>query len=239
MLVDLLLDPFGARWADMAAAAQAAETAGYGGIWTWDHLSGVVHRAPHVLECWTALTAIAATVPRLNVGSLVLNVANRDVGTLAVMAATLQQVSGGRLILGLGAGGGRATPYAYEQELFGRPVLGDGARRHAVEDTVTALRTSWSGEHGLLAPDPPPPIIIGGFGPKTISLAARVADGVNVPVGLLDLAHEARRAHPDPDRFLVTAFTGFHRRWLDQAAPLPGVDRLILLASPPYRDVTG
>ena len=107
MQVDVLFDPFGGRWDDLHAAAVEAEAAGFDGVWVYDHLAGSVHRAPHVLECWTVLTAIAATVPRLRVGSLVLNVANRRPGTLAVAAATLQEVSGGRLLLGLGAGGGQ------------------------------------------------------------------------------------------------------------------------------------
>src|SRR4029078_2528158 len=102
---------------------------GFDGVWLYDHLAGSVHGAPHVLECWTVLTAVAASVPRLTVGSLVLTVATRDPGTLAVMAATLQEVSGGRLLLGIGAGGGVGTPYASEQLALGRPVLGDVARR--------------------------------------------------------------------------------------------------------------
>src|SRR6476469_3010215 len=106
---------------------------GFDGVWLYDHLAGSVHRAPHVLECWTVLSAVAAAVPRLTVGSLVLNVANRDAGTLAVMAATLQEVSGGRLLLGVGAGGGADTPYAAEQTALGRPVPGDQRRRYAVE----------------------------------------------------------------------------------------------------------
>src|SRR5262245_26283598 len=106
MRADLLFDPFGGRWEDLRDAALAAEAAGFDGVWLYDHLAGSVHRAPHVLECWTVLSAVAAAVPRLTVGSLVLNVANRDAGTLAVMAATLQEVSGGRLLLGVGAGGG-------------------------------------------------------------------------------------------------------------------------------------
>ena len=95
VLVDLLFDPFGGRWEDLRDAALAAEAAGFDGVWLYDHLAGSVHGAPHVLECWTVLSALAAAVPRLTVGSLVLNVANRDAGTLAVMAATLQEVSGG------------------------------------------------------------------------------------------------------------------------------------------------
>jgi alkanesulfonate monooxygenase SsuD/methylene tetrahydromethanopterin reductase-like flavin-dependent oxidoreductase (luciferase family) len=129
-----------------------------------------------VLECWTTLTAIAASVPRLAIGPLVLNVANRDPGVLGVMSATLQEVSGGRLLLGLGAGGGPKTPYAAEQEALGRPVPDNAARRRAVEHAVHTLRSVWSGTvagvAGFLRPQPPPPVIIGGFGPKIADLAA-------------------------------------------------------------------
>src|SRR5204863_8058765 len=136
------------RWADVQAGALAAEEAGFDGVWTYDHLAGSVHRESHVLECWTALTAIAAVVPRIAIGPMVLNVANRDAGTLAVMAATLQEVSGGRLLLGLGAGGGRDLPYAQEQYALGRDVPGDRARRANVESAITTLRSVWSGTSG-------------------------------------------------------------------------------------------
>ena len=124
MLVDVLFDSFGVTWDDLRDGAVAAEQAGFDGLWLNDHLAGSVHGARRVVECWTALTAIAATVPRVTVGPLVLNVANRDPGTLAVMAATLQEVSGGRLLLGIGAGGGTDTPYAAEQHALGRTVPG-------------------------------------------------------------------------------------------------------------------
>jgi alkanesulfonate monooxygenase SsuD/methylene tetrahydromethanopterin reductase-like flavin-dependent oxidoreductase (luciferase family) len=133
VLVDVLFDPFAARWSDVRAGAVAAEAAGFDGVWLYDHLAGSVHGESRVLESWTTLTAIAASVPRLTIGPLVLNVANRDPGTLGVMAATLQEVSGGRLLLGLGAGGGRDTPYAAEQEALGRRVPGAAARRRTVE----------------------------------------------------------------------------------------------------------
>ena len=102
-----MFDPFGAHVDEVLAGATAAGEAGFGGVWLYDHLAGSVHGRDRVLECWTTLTAIAATVPRIMVGPLVLNVANRPAGTLAVMAATLQELSGGRLLLGIGAGGGR------------------------------------------------------------------------------------------------------------------------------------
>src|ERR1700722_1055993 len=203
MQIDVLFDPFNATWPEVREGAIAAEAEGFDGVWLYDHLAGSVHRQPRVLECWTTLSAIAAVVPRIAVGPMVLNVANRDPGTLAVMAATLQEVSEGRLMLGLGAGGGIDTPYAAEQQALGRPVPGDAARRRSVEAAVATLRSVWSGTvggvSGFLRPDPPPPIVVGGFGPKMADLAGRVADGVNLPggpgaAGLLEIARRARAA---------------------------------------------
>src|ERR1019366_4213136 len=139
--IDLLFAPFGATWTDVQSGAVAAEGEGFDGVWVYDHLAGSVHGQDRVLESWTTLTAIAATVPRIAIGPMVLNVANRDAGTLGVMAATLQEISEGRLLLGLGAGGGWDTPYAAEQVAFGRPVPADAVRRSAVESTVTTLRS--------------------------------------------------------------------------------------------------
>lgn len=243
MHVDLLFDPFGGRWSDVRAGAFAADEAGFDGVWLYDHLAGSVHRASHVLECWTTLTAIAATVPRIALGPLVLNVVNRDAGTLGVMAATLQEVSGGRLLLGLGAGGGRGTPYPAEQEALGRPVGAGAARRRAVEEAVARLRALWSGTvggvSGFLRPEPPPPIIIGGFGPKMAELAGRVGDGINAPGGpqlgrLVQIAREAHaRAGRDADLFLVTASGAVSDR--ERLAEV-GVHRVIVLVRPPYVD---
>jgi len=243
------LDPFGASWDDMRTAAVAAEQEGFDGVWTWDHLAGSVHRAPGVLECWTILTALAAAVPRITIGPLVLNVANRDPGTLAVMAATLQEVSGGRLILGLGAGGGLDTPYAAEQQALGRPVGGDQARRRQLESAIATIREVWTGRvggaSGFLRPEPAPKIVVGAFGPKMAELAGRVGDGINLQAGhpqldrLAGLARDAyRKRENEPDGFLVTAFAGLDERWVRaDGAPRArldgaGVDRLILLVSP-------
>lgn len=243
MHVDLLFDPFGGRWEDLRAAAIEAEAAGFGGVWVYDHLAGSVHRAPHVLECWTTLTAIAATVPRIMVGSLVLNVANRLPGTLAVAAATLQQVSGGRLLLGVGAGGGRDLPYAAEQLALGREVPGDGRRRAMVEQTIDDLRQVWTGSSGgvdgFLVPDPTPPIIVGGFGPKMAELAGRLGDGINTPAGpnlepLVDIARTAHAAAGgDPAGFIVT--TSYSAGGRDRLERI-GVTRAIAMLAPPYID---
>jgi alkanesulfonate monooxygenase SsuD/methylene tetrahydromethanopterin reductase-like flavin-dependent oxidoreductase (luciferase family) len=251
--IDVMLDPFGARWSQVREAALLAKRAGFDGVWTYDHLAGSVHGASRVLECWTTLTAIAASVPRITVGPMVLNVANRDPGTLAVMAATLQDVSGGRLVLGIGAGGGRDTPYAAEQEALGRGVAGDPGRRRAVEQAVATLRSVWTGTTGgvagFLRPEPPPPVVVGAFGPVMSELAGRVGDGINVPAThprLDALLATARRAHTeagrDPARFVVTASSGLGVEWLRAASARRqrldalGVDRLVLYVSPPYVD---
>jgi alkanesulfonate monooxygenase SsuD/methylene tetrahydromethanopterin reductase-like flavin-dependent oxidoreductase (luciferase family) len=245
MQVDLLLNSFGVTWGEVREAAIAAEGEGFDGVWLNDHLAGAVHGEPWVLECWTALTAIAAVVPRLSIGPMVLNVANRDPGTLAVMAATLQAVSGGRLLLGLGAGGGRNTPYAAEQLALGRSVPGDERRREAVETTVARLRAVWSGTvrevgggdvGGFLRPDPAPPILVAGFGPKMARLAGRVADGINLPGGpqLAGLLEVARASRPDSGArsFVVSVSSDVRPASLERLGSL-GVDRAVVYVSSP------
>jgi alkanesulfonate monooxygenase SsuD/methylene tetrahydromethanopterin reductase-like flavin-dependent oxidoreductase (luciferase family) len=243
--IDLLFDPFGATWRHVREAALAAEGEGFDGVWLYDHLAGSVHGQRRVLECWTTLSAVATAVPRITVGPMVLNVANRDPATLAVMAATLQEVSGGRLLLGLGAGGGQDTPYASEQYALGRSVPGDAARRAAVESAVTTLRSVWSGTvrgvGGFPRPDPPPPVILGGFGPKMAELAGRVADGVNLPAGpqlgyLLGVARTARaESGRDPSAFVVTVSTSLNRHALRRLTEL-GVDRAVAFVQAPLAD---
>jgi alkanesulfonate monooxygenase SsuD/methylene tetrahydromethanopterin reductase-like flavin-dependent oxidoreductase (luciferase family) len=243
MQIDLLFDPFEATWPDVREGAIAAEGEGFDGVWLYDHLAGSVHRQRWVLECWTTLTAVAVAVPRISIGSLVLNVANRDPGTLAVMAATLQQVSGGRLLLGLGAGGGRNTPYRAEQLGLGRPVPGDTVRRQSVAEAVSTLRSVWSGTvggvGGFLQPDPTPPVILGGFGPKMAELAGRVADGINLPGGpglsrLLEVARTARVVSgQEPSTFVVTVSTDLSAPALERLSGL-AVNRAITFVRPPF-----
>jgi alkanesulfonate monooxygenase SsuD/methylene tetrahydromethanopterin reductase-like flavin-dependent oxidoreductase (luciferase family) len=245
---DLLLIPMSARWADMRAAALAAEEAGFDGLWTWDHLRDPDRRSgPGVPEAWTVLSALAEATRRIALGPLVLNVANRHPGVLANMAATLQTISGGRLLLGIGAGGSRRTPYAAEQHAIGQTVERDDVRAGRVVDAIALIRRLWSGEHGFLRPDPPPPIIVGGFGPRMAGIAGRHGDGFNTQAmhpELAELVRIARDEHAaagrDPSRLIVTVFAGLGDRWLRpdsrarEALERIGVDRLILLVSPAY-----
>jgi alkanesulfonate monooxygenase SsuD/methylene tetrahydromethanopterin reductase-like flavin-dependent oxidoreductase (luciferase family) len=259
---DVLLIPMSARWADMRAAALAVEDAGFDGLWTWDHLRDPDgDSGPGVPEALTVLAALAEVTRRVALGPLVLNVANRHPGLLANMAATIQAVSGGRLLLGIGAGGGRRTPYAAEQDSLGLSVDRDEIRAERVVEAIEVMRRLWSGDRtsftgkhyrldrpsGFLRPEPAPPIVVGGFGPRMAGIAGRHADGFNTQAfhpRLADLVRVAREARAaagrDPASFLVTVFAGLDERWLRadsrarQSLERLGVARLILLASPPF-----
>jgi alkanesulfonate monooxygenase SsuD/methylene tetrahydromethanopterin reductase-like flavin-dependent oxidoreductase (luciferase family) len=245
VVVDVLFDPFGGRWSDVHTGALAAEAAGFHGVWLNDHLAGSVQGESWVLECWTTLTAIAASVPRIAIGPLVLNVANRDPGVVAVMAAALQEVSGGRLLLGLGAGGGSRSVYAAEQEALGRRVLGASERRGRVEVAVSRVREVWTGTvagvSGFLRPDPPPPIVIAALGPKMAELAGRVGDGIATRAGpdlpgLIRTARDACHAWGrDPQELLVMASSHPSRSENERLAEL-GVDHVIVPVPAPYVD---
>jgi len=248
MKTDLLLIPMSARYRDMRAAAIAAEEAGFDGLWTWDHLRDPDgERGPGVPEAWTTLTALAEATRRIMLGPLVLNVANRHPGVLANMAATFQAVSGGRLLLGIGAGGSQRTPYVAEQTAIGQSVERDSVRAQKVIEAIELMRRLWSGQAGFLRPDPPPPIIVGGFGPRMAGIAGRYGDGFNTQAmhpQLADLARIAREEHAKSGRnsadFVMTVFAGLDDRWLDptsrarQHLERIGIARLILLIEPPY-----
>jgi alkanesulfonate monooxygenase SsuD/methylene tetrahydromethanopterin reductase-like flavin-dependent oxidoreductase (luciferase family) len=245
VLVDVLVDPFDAEWAQVRDLALAAEERGYGGVWTWDHLSGVVHAQGHVLEGWTLLSALAAITQRVVLGPLVVNQVNRDAAVVAQMAATLQEVSGGRLVLGVGAGTGPSGAYAAEQLALGRTPGSDPERRQALVQYLNAIELTWSGNvggtGGFLRPEPKPPIVVAAFGPKMAALAGHHADGINTQAtlpGLEEVVGVAREASDDPDRFLVTVFSTLSPAWLDPDSPARrrladlGTDRLILVVRP-------
>ena len=244
--VDILLEPFGASWGELRDAAHVAIDAGFAGIWTMDHLDGRVYDEPFVLECWTVLSALALAAPGVVLGPLVLNVSNRDPGVLAGMAATLQEVSGGRLLLGLGAGGGPGNQYEREQAAIGRTVAPDPVRRTRVETCIREVRRLWHSP-GFLEPDPEPPFVVSAFGSRMAELAGRCGDGVTTRAThprlreLIELARDAyARSGRDPEQFLVAVHTPLDESWLDirssarEKLVAIGTDRLILSTTAPY-----
>ncbi len=167
-------------------SARRLEAAGYAGVWSWDHFMGRGDRTVPVVEAWTILTAAAATTSRVTVGPFVANVMNRPPAVLARMAATLQELSGGRLILGIGIGGHPA-----EHRAMGIPFPEVPERVSRLEEAVAVIRALWTGgpvsrpspfyplEDAVArpAPRPVPRIVIGGETPAGARLAGRIGDG--------------------------------------------------------------
>ena len=228
MKFDLSLSPFDADVSALVSAARMAESEGFDAIWTYDHISGVSEGAGWVLDPWVVLSAIAAGTHRIGLGPLVLNAPVRHPAHIAVAAATLQDLSEGRLMLGLGAGAG-AGSYATELRMVGLPDLSATDRRARTEGTVAAVRALWRGEplpnatpqHLIAAsafrrPEPEPPIVIGANGPKMAALAGRAANAVNFhwfEDDLEGLADIARTASGDLD-FEVTVEAPLEAHWL-------------------------
>jgi probable F420-dependent oxidoreductase len=183
----------------IARYAERAETAGFAELWVSDHFwldltryGGSAARAG-TPECWTLLSALAARTSRARLGTLVLAVGFRSPALLAKMAATLDQLSGGRLDLGLGAGWNE--PEFTENGLpFPRP----GERLAMLEEGLGVLAALLGGdgqpgsfagrfyqvERAPVIPGPVqrprPPLWVGGKGDRLLGVVARAADGWNV-----------------------------------------------------------
>ena len=129
-------------WPEYLAIARAAEEVGFDSIWVGDHL---LYRDPDrgPWEAWTLLAALAAATERVRLGPLVACTAFHPPGLIAKMAATLAEVSGGRFVLGLGAGWSRD-----EFEAFGLPY---DHRVSRFEEAFTIIRRLLAGERVTLA----------------------------------------------------------------------------------------
>lgn len=195
MRFDLQVNPGNAPWPLLADAARAAEAAGFGTFWTADHLAGEVMAAPAMPECFTTLGALAAVTSSIRLGPLVANAANRLPVITANSAATLQQVSGGRCVLGLGAGSAPNTKWSAERRAVGVEQPPKMADRHRVLlDTLDVIDELWSPTRRadlqtFISPSPRPPILLGVNSTVLARIAAQRTDGVNVR-GSADYARE-------------------------------------------------
>ena len=181
-------------WPEILRAAQHCEQVGFDHVWVYDHVYGV-NGDPYMTnyEGWTALAALAATTERVRLGHLVLSNTYRNPGLVAKMAVTVDHISGGRLILGIGAGWAEI-----EHRSYGFPFgSGFGERIDWMDEAVGAIRRLLDGETVTSAPggtyafdelrlnplpvQPHLPIMIGGTGEKkTLRSVARYADMWNL-----------------------------------------------------------
>jgi F420-dependent oxidoreductase-like protein len=188
MRVSLCLDP-GRSWPQVLALAQQADSAGWHAVYVCDHFmphdpAGRAVDGP-VLECWTILAALATQTSTVRLGSLVLGNTYRHPAVVANMAATLDQVSGGRLVLGIGAGW-----QPNEHVAYGIPLAAARDRIAMLDEACAVIRALLDQRRSNLdgatyrlrdAPcDPKPPsrlpLLVGGSGRRTLQVTARHAD---------------------------------------------------------------
>jgi F420-dependent oxidoreductase-like protein len=189
-------------WDEVLHLARHVEAAGWDGVWYADHFMPAFGspRTPWG-ESWTTLSALAAAVPRLRLGPLVMGNTYRHPAVLAKMAATLDQISGGRVVLGIGAGW-----QENEHQAYGIPFYDTKERLDRLEEACAILTslfrdesTDFAGryyrlEKAPLAPKPlqqPLPLLVGGGGEKvTLRIAARYAQEWNVWGDVATLRHK-------------------------------------------------
>jgi alkanesulfonate monooxygenase SsuD/methylene tetrahydromethanopterin reductase-like flavin-dependent oxidoreductase (luciferase family) len=190
-------------WPEFRDAATAAEANGWDSVWTWDHLLAIFGPWEQpILEGWTTLSAVGAVTNRVRLGLMVGANTFRNPGLTAKLATTLDNVTGGRAVLGIGG-----AWFEREHEAFGIPDWGSGVgeRLDRLDESVMLMRRLLDGERvthegrfykmtdALCEPRPLQdrlPILIGGSGPrKTLRTAALRADAWNTS-GTIDEVRE-------------------------------------------------
>lgn len=187
----------GATYDDLLAVARRTEDLGFDAFFRSDHYlhMGDVSGLPGPSDAWTTLAGLARDTSRIRLGTLVASATFRLPGPLAITVANVDQMSGGRVELGLGAGW-----FDDEHRAYGIPFPPLGERFDRLEEQLEVIRGIWEtpegstfdhdGSHYVVAGSPARPkpvqervpVIVGGFGPRrTPRLAARFADEFNVP----------------------------------------------------------
>jgi alkanesulfonate monooxygenase SsuD/methylene tetrahydromethanopterin reductase-like flavin-dependent oxidoreductase (luciferase family) len=179
-------------WPGFRDAALAGEEAGWDSVWTWDHLMAIFGPWEQpIFEGWSLLTAVGALTSRVTLGLMVGANTFRNPGLTAKIATTLDHVSGGRAVLGIGG-----AWFEREHEAYGIDFgAGFGERLDRLDESVMLMRRLLDGERfshegrfytfhdALSAPRPVQahlPILVGGSGPrKTLRIVALRADGWN------------------------------------------------------------
>ncbi|MGH3709807.1 MAG: TIGR03560 family F420-dependent LLM class oxidoreductase [Pseudonocardiaceae bacterium] len=189
-------------WADLLRIAEHTERSGWEGVWFPDHFMPAGNELSQpVLECWATLAGLAAIVPRVRLGTLVCGNTYRHPAVLANAAVAADHVSGGRVVLGIGAGW-----QENEHTAYGIHFGSTGQRLDRLEEACQIIRglrdrdhVTFPGQHYRLAGasmHPKPvgrlPLLVGGGGERrTIPIAARYADEWNVWGTVETFTHKA------------------------------------------------
>jgi alkanesulfonate monooxygenase SsuD/methylene tetrahydromethanopterin reductase-like flavin-dependent oxidoreductase (luciferase family) len=197
----------GATYEQILAVARTAEGCGFDAFFRSDHIlkMGSATGLPGYTDAWITLAGLARDTRTIRLGTMVSPVTFRAVGSFIVSAAQVDQMSGGRLEVGLGAGW-----YADEHEAYGLPFPPLPARYDLLEDQLAILHGAWSAPPGAtfefkgrtcsvrleadtVRPNqrPHPPIVMGGGGgPRSARLAVAYADEYNVSFRSMDDSRE-------------------------------------------------
>jgi alkanesulfonate monooxygenase SsuD/methylene tetrahydromethanopterin reductase-like flavin-dependent oxidoreductase (luciferase family) len=175
------------RWQEVAAIARAAEESRFDSIWVGDHLlyrgGGRPERGPH--DAWTQLAALAVITTRVRLGPLVAATPFHPPGVIARMAASIDEISGGRFTLGLGAGWNelefRAFGFPFDHTVSRFEESFEIIRRLLRAEHVTFEGEFHSVEDAVLLPPPrrTVPIMLGSNGPRMLSIALPYVDAWN------------------------------------------------------------
>jgi alkanesulfonate monooxygenase SsuD/methylene tetrahydromethanopterin reductase-like flavin-dependent oxidoreductase (luciferase family) len=166
------------RWTELLAMARAAEECGFDSIWVGDHMlyrgDGRPERGPW--DAWTLLAALAASTERVRLGPLVASTAFHPPGLIARMAATIDELSGGRFVLGLGAGWNE-TEFRSFGIPFDRLVSRFEESFEIIRRLLAGERVSFEGrfqrvDDAVLMPRParPVPMMVGTSGPRMLEI---------------------------------------------------------------------
>ncbi len=176
------------RWDNQAALARLIEQAGFDSIWVGDHLLYSDDRGPlGPWEAWTQLAAIAAITDRVLIGPLVASTSFHAPAMLAKMAATVDEISSGRLVLGLGAGWNRveydAFGFPYDRRVSRFEEAFAIIRRLVAGETVTFSGRYYEVTDSVLLPPSAraggPPLMLGSKGERMLAIAAPHIDWWN------------------------------------------------------------
>jgi alkanesulfonate monooxygenase SsuD/methylene tetrahydromethanopterin reductase-like flavin-dependent oxidoreductase (luciferase family) len=242
VIIDIQFNQGSASWPALREGVLAAEEAGFSAVWNLDHFSGAMFNSDSMMECFTSLTAWATVTSRINVGTLVTNINNRHPGLLANIVSTVQDISNGRLLLGVGAGTSPNSPYGAEQRALNMDVLTPMSARHErLLENIAVMRNIWAHDRddsfvGFPRPLQEPPIIVGVNSLGLAALAGQHFDGVNTRFNhpqRAELIAAAKKAHSG-DSFDVSVWSPFVPEYADPEHPFhkelvaDGVTRLIM-----------